>query len=1145
MENNNSNQKYLELKENLINALQSDEFYELFNRSIKSGKNNFSQYQRYMNNIIDPSWVKAIEDCIIPIDNIIRNPMRFIKQEEEIVNIEQARKISQESIRHLAQNTNMIQKVDKKGMVTPSKILNILKEETYATYENRFIYTLLKHLQYFIDKRLRILNDSKVQTENKVSLESEFTIGKEKLKYEFSLSSIEKTEKNRKTFKIDEDTSQMDLMHRIERLRMIIFDFQNSQLIKSLEGCLQVRPPIMRTNVILKNPNFKQALELWTFIESYNDVGLSIQVMENEEIPNEAYIEDMFNVTLVNYYMFNKYVKPEKDLEKSMPVSREFKPNLVHKTVEEFIDEFDMDIDDIEKIFIDKVKKATEKRKENEKKIKEAIDRALKLERARKKKLLEQEKKRKEKERLMALRAEERARKQALREEEKAKKLALIEEEKARKLALKEEEKKRKEEERRRLLEEKERALKAKQEAQEKVLSNFELVRSVIRDNYPKAKIIVNGEKEFSVYQSIGILLLAKCKVNEYKLVLKAKEDFVNEFNEKHNNIMSVDNSQKAENWYKIIDKGTLNEDDLKEVIVHTFEYDRQLRFEKAQITRAKTRLLKEKKLSEEMMDELIQKINEYVQNNYKYGQFKGKENSYKITRRRVMMNALQKKGYFIRLDLPAKKAFATKLYERFPNHIEKLGKKKEWYKLVINGEMTMDDIIEILDNSYNYLANAEARFIAKYPDDPEAQRIIKANQLEEERARKIALREEEKARKLALKEEELARKQALKEEELARKQAIKDEKLARIQEAKEQELRAKQEYLDKIKANYELVREVISSTYPKAKIKANGENEFTVHQSIGALLMTQFKETEYKISFKAKEEFVNDFNEKHENIISVDKSLKGGNWYKIVDKIKMTEDDLKEVITHTFEYDKELRFEKAQITRARTRAIKEKKLNEDMMNEIIERIREHIQTKYKGVQMKGEDKTFKITRRRIVMNTLQKKGYFIRLDLPAKKGFASKLFEKYPNHIEKYGKRKEWYKLALTGEMSIEEILKFIDNSYKYLALAEAKAKALKEEQKAKETEININESEVEVIEDNTSKTEVEINENVGANSQEDSNNIEDVKETDLAVKQEEKTETRAEKRARERAIKKEAKALAKKNKLNKNDLAEPKENN
>ena len=103
-----------------------------------------------MNNIIDVKWVTAIEECIIPIDNIIRNPMRFIKEEEEIVPIEQTRKISQASIRHLAQHTNMISKVDYDGSVTPNKILNIHKEETFATYENRFIYTLVKRLENFI-----------------------------------------------------------------------------------------------------------------------------------------------------------------------------------------------------------------------------------------------------------------------------------------------------------------------------------------------------------------------------------------------------------------------------------------------------------------------------------------------------------------------------------------------------------------------------------------------------------------------------------------------------------------------------------------------------------------------------------------------------------------------------------------------------------------------------------------------------------------------------------------------------------------------------------------------------------------------------------------------------------------------------------
>ena len=170
MSNNKKDNMYYKLKDQMTDTLMNEEFYEVFDRSMKSGKNNFSLYQKYINNVIDPKWVEAIEECIIPMDNIIRNPMRFIKEEEEIVNIEQTRKITQASIRHLAQHTNMISKVDPDGSVTPSRILNVLKEETFATYENRFIYTLLKHIQYFIDKRLRILNESKISAEKDINL---------------------------------------------------------------------------------------------------------------------------------------------------------------------------------------------------------------------------------------------------------------------------------------------------------------------------------------------------------------------------------------------------------------------------------------------------------------------------------------------------------------------------------------------------------------------------------------------------------------------------------------------------------------------------------------------------------------------------------------------------------------------------------------------------------------------------------------------------------------------------------------------------------------------------------------------------------------------------------------------------------------
>ena len=49
------------------------------------------------------------------LDNILRNPNRFIVNEEEVVNVEKARRVTVESIKHLARNTSFIQKIEKNG----------------------------------------------------------------------------------------------------------------------------------------------------------------------------------------------------------------------------------------------------------------------------------------------------------------------------------------------------------------------------------------------------------------------------------------------------------------------------------------------------------------------------------------------------------------------------------------------------------------------------------------------------------------------------------------------------------------------------------------------------------------------------------------------------------------------------------------------------------------------------------------------------------------------------------------------------------------------------------------------------------------------------------------------------------------------
>ena len=124
---------------------------EKFQKKINSTLKVVDDYEKVTT---DTEWIDIMEDTIRYIDNILRNPNRFIINEEDIVKIELARRVTVESIKHLSRNTNLIQDYDKKtGDVKPSKILNINKEESYNTYENRFIYSLIQNMKSFIARK--------------------------------------------------------------------------------------------------------------------------------------------------------------------------------------------------------------------------------------------------------------------------------------------------------------------------------------------------------------------------------------------------------------------------------------------------------------------------------------------------------------------------------------------------------------------------------------------------------------------------------------------------------------------------------------------------------------------------------------------------------------------------------------------------------------------------------------------------------------------------------------------------------------------------------------------------------------------------------------------------------------------------------
>lgn len=253
--------------------------------------------------ISDTSWISMIEESIPYLDNIIRNPRRFIVQEENIVPIEKAKVVTEESIRHLAQNTNLIQDVQEDGTVIPLKLLNVYREETVDLYENRFIKSLVDNLYQFVNNKLAESDQrSYVDVVNRVSYEAEKPTTKGKINVSLKLegTSSEEIETEKK--------DGHDIDTRIEHIKDVLAAFRSSQFIKSLAASQPVRSPIRKTNVILKEPNFIKALDLWEYLES--NAIKPITMTTDEELDRSKDVKEKYDLT---FFLQNAALKLNKD----------------------------------------------------------------------------------------------------------------------------------------------------------------------------------------------------------------------------------------------------------------------------------------------------------------------------------------------------------------------------------------------------------------------------------------------------------------------------------------------------------------------------------------------------------------------------------------------------------------------------------------------------------------------------------------------------------------------------------------------------------------------------------------------------------------------------------------------------------------
>lgn len=210
---------------------------------------------------IDYGWLSILEDTLPNIDKIVRNPRRFIIQEEDVVIVEKTKRVSQETIKHLANHSENIQDIDEFGDVVPKKLLNVHKEDTSDLYENRFIFTLVKRLESFMSRQLELLEyESKKEIQKEVLYKAETVLENRNINIELKM-------KEDCSYNLLDDSN--DYKNRILACFEIISGFKTTEMIKELVGCSLVSNPIRKTNLILREPNFQKAHILWQYLDNF------------------------------------------------------------------------------------------------------------------------------------------------------------------------------------------------------------------------------------------------------------------------------------------------------------------------------------------------------------------------------------------------------------------------------------------------------------------------------------------------------------------------------------------------------------------------------------------------------------------------------------------------------------------------------------------------------------------------------------------------------------------------------------------------------------------------------------------------------------------------------------------------------------
>ena len=251
----------------------SDSYGSYILQRVKGGKKTV--FNKSLSEIrdFDLSFLDVIESVYPAMLKIMKDPKKTIRYEEEIVSVEKARKVNSTTVKHLSSHTHLIKEITTEGDVVPSKVLSTYTEDEIGIYENRFIKSLVKRLEVFLERRYDLMKDSLDSfVTNRLNVCNEFLASGQQVKVTLDVEIKDDVSENKEKIR--------EQFNRLLEIKRMVRGLNGTEFMRGLAKAKDVLPPIMKTNILMHNPDFKMCYNLWLYLDKLDGIATNVESTE-------------------------------------------------------------------------------------------------------------------------------------------------------------------------------------------------------------------------------------------------------------------------------------------------------------------------------------------------------------------------------------------------------------------------------------------------------------------------------------------------------------------------------------------------------------------------------------------------------------------------------------------------------------------------------------------------------------------------------------------------------------------------------------------------------------------------------------------------------------------------------------------------